>query len=425
MNEPLPAITPVQIHSPRIIGAIYGLFRNLEIHDESNQLFARLTQETLEAIRSFESEVGEAFTLQMYGQELVVCSRLLRLDDAAFERAEKLAELLVRAGIGGLMVRSNTSQEDLQCFCRDLSESLKREDTALTRGAYGEIRFASLEEDPSTALGTQPEQLALWLFATLLDLSADLADARALGRHPSLLPLKRVLQRIIEAARGNGAVFQLLPAIRDYGSQLGLPHRAVCEALAALGFGIRLGLSRRELLANSVAAILCRISQQEGDAVADLLAYRGLGELGSVVLLAAHDVVHPGHDAGLAGQLLTLVRSYEEALSPQGGGLAPAQAISGVLSAPPPGVESELVSMFARWQGAEPLGSPIELEGGQLALVLGPSASQSGCSRVATLEPNARLGAELDLGAPDAPTVQGHPSPAQLQLDLCRVRTGN
>jgi len=401
------------------------LFRNLEIHDESNQLFARLTQETLEAIANFESEVGEAFTLQMYGQELVVCSRLLRLDDAAFERAEKLAELLVRAGIGGLLVRSNTSQDDLQRFCRDLSVSLKHEDSTLTRGAYGEIRFANLEEDPSTALGTQPEQLALWLFGTLLDLSAELADARAGGKRPSLLPLKRVLQRVAEAARDLGAVFQLLPAIRDYGSELGLAHRAVCESLTALGFGIRLGLNRRELLANSIAAILCRITQRESDVVTDLLAYHGLGELGSVVLLAAHDVVHPSAKAGLAGQLLTLVRSYEQALSAQGGRLAPAEAIASIASTPPTGVEPELAAMFAAWQGQEPLGSPVELEGGQLALVLGPSAKQSGCSRVAPLAQNATLGAELDLGAPGAPAVHGHPSPAQLQLDLCRVRTAN
>ena len=62
----------------------------LEIHEESNQLFDRLTTESLEALRSFKAEVGEDFTLQMFGQEVVVCGRLLRLDDVAFERATRL-----------------------------------------------------------------------------------------------------------------------------------------------------------------------------------------------------------------------------------------------------------------------------------------------------------------------------------------------
>ena len=360
MTGATPAITPIQLHSPRTVGTIYGLFRNLEIHDESNQLFERLIQETLEALSDFESAIDEPFTLQMYGQELVVCSRLLRLDDAAFERAGKLAELLVRAGIGGLLMSGDTSKDDLLRFCRDLTASLKGEGSALTRGAYGEILFATLEEDPSTTLASRPEQLALWLYATLLDLTAELAEARVQGKRPSLLPLKRVLQRISEAARQHGAVFQLLPAIRNFGAELAVAHRAICESITTLSFGIRLGLTRPELLANSLAAVLCRITPPDSDVVGDLLAYPGLGDLGPTILLAAHDVVHPSAEAGLPGQLLTLIRSYEESLAPGEGCLAPAEAIANLLSSPPTGVELPLTSMFAAWQGREPLGSPIE-----------------------------------------------------------------
>jgi len=425
MNETVKPLTPVQIHSPRVIGALYGLFRNLEIHDESNQLFARLTEETLAATSSFEAEVGEAFTLQMYGQELVVCSRLLRLDDASFERASKLAELLVRAGIGALRINSATAPGELHQFCTDLAVSLKGEDSTLQSGGYGEIRFARLEEDPSTALATRPEQLALWLFATLLDLSSELAEARGRGQHPSLLPLKRVLQRITETARDQGATFQLLPAVRDWTDDLGLAHRAVCEALTALGFGIRLGLDRRELLSGAIAAVLCRITPPGKDAVKDLLAYQGLGELGAPVLITAHDALHPSSEAGLCGQLLALVRSYEDSLSTAGGGLAPAESIARLLASPPAGVEQQLTSLFATWQGREPLGSAVELDNGRLALVFGPSSHTPGQSRVAPLEQGTRLGEEIDLGQPGAPRIKSYPKPAEVDLDLCRVRSLN
>jgi hypothetical protein len=401
------------------------LFRNLEIHDESNQLFERLTGETLAATASFEAEVGEAFTLQMYGQELVVCSRLLRLDDASFERASKLAELLVRAGIGALLIGSSTTAKNLHRFSTDLAMALKGEGATLQSEAYGEIRFTRLEEDPSTALATRPEQLALWLFSTLLDLSDELAQARARGHHPSLLPLKRVLQRITETARDQGATFQLLPAIRNYSDDLELAHRAVCETLTALGFGIRIGLDRRELLSGAIAAVLCRITPPGKDVVKDLLAYQGLGELGAPVLLTANDALHPSGESGLSGQLLALVRNYEDSLSTSGGALAPPEAIARLLSAPPAGVERQLAALFAGWQGREPLGSPIELDNGRLALVFGPSTHDSGQSRVATLEQGSNLGAEIDLGKPGAPRVKSYPRPSQLALDLCRVRSLN
>lgn len=416
-------LTPVQVHSPPIIAAIYGLFRNLEVHDETNQLFERLTHDVLEAVRGFESAVGETFTLQMYGQELVVCDRLLRLDDTAYERASKLGELLVRAGIGGLRMSGSTAKEDLGRFCHDLAASLKGGTTALGRGTYGEILFASLEEDPSTALATRPEQLALWLFGTLLDLTCDLAEARAQDKRPSLLPLKRVLQRISEVARTHGAVFQLLPAIRNYSVRLEDPHRAVCEALSSMSFGIALGLTRRELLVNALTAVLCRISSRERDVVNDLLSYRGLGELGPLVLLAAHDVVHPSSEAGMSGQLLALVRSHEDALVPGETSVAPAASIAAILRSPPPGVEPRLARMFATWQGREPLGSPVELDDGQIAMVFGPSSHRPGHSRVATLDSGAVLGPEIDLGASGAPAVRGHPNPSRLQLDLTRVRS--
>jgi hypothetical protein len=417
-------LTPVQVHGPPIIAAIYGLFRNLEIHDEHNQLFGRLTHDVLEAVAGFESAVGEIFTLQMYGQELVVCSRLLRLDDAAFERAGKLGELLVRAGIGGFRISGSTSREDLVRFCHDLTTSLKGAASALERGAYGEIRFASLEEDPSTALATRPEQLALWLFGTLLDLTWELANARAQDKRPSLLPLKRVLQRISEVARTHGAVFQLLPAIRNYSTRLEDPHRAVCESLSSMSFGISLGLRRRELLVNALAAVLCRISSGDGDVVKDLLSYRGLGELGPQVLLAAHDVVNPSPEAGMAGQVLSLVRCHEDAMVPGESSMAPSESVAAILRSPPMGVASRLAQMFTNWQGREPLGSPVQLDGGQIAMVLGPSRTRPNHIRVATLESGSLLGAEIDLGATDTPQVQGHPNPGRIRLDLTQVRTG-
>jgi len=405
-----------------VVGALYGLFRNLEIHEEDNQLFERLTLEVVEALRTFEEEVGETFTLQMYGQELVVCARLLRLDDASFERAGKLGELLVRAGIGGLRMGGSAARDDLLRFCRDLSACLKGGGPQLAAGGYGEILFATLEEDPSTALSTRPEQLALWLFATLLDLCTELAEARAAGRHPSLLPLKRVLQRVSEAAREHGSVFQLLPTLRNYSDPLAVPHRAVVESLTAMGFGIRLGLSRPELLANSIAAILCRLAADRGDAVAELLSYRGLGELGPTVVLAAHDLARPSPASGLPGQLLSLVRSYEEALVPGENALAPAEAVARITAAPASGVEAQLARMFAAWLGQEPIGSPVELDDGQIALVFGPSAHDPAHSRVATLQAGARIGQELDLGAAGAPSVRSHPTPSSLELDLTRVR---
>lgn len=420
--EEAPGLTPVQLQSQRVVGLLYGLFRNLEIHDENNQLFERITDEVLEALATFEEEVGEPFTLQMYGQELVVCSRLLRLDDAAFERASRLGELLVRAGVGGLLMAGDIPRGDLELFCRDLTVSLRGE-SVLSRGAYGAILFASLEEDPVTALATRPEQLALWLFSTLLDLTCDLEAARGQGKRPSLLPLKRVLQRISEAARRHAAVFQLVPAIRDFSTKLTVPRRAVCESLTALCFGIRIGLTRAELMSVAVAAILCRIGGEGEEALSEVLSYRGLSDLGPEVLLAAHDVLRPTPDSGLAGQLLSLVRSYEDCLAPAGDALPPAGAVARVLESPPSGVEPELVEMFAAWQGREPLGSPLELEDGELALVFGPSEHAAGRSRVAKLDKAGVLGEELDLGAAGAPTVRQHPSPALLQLDLTRVRT--
>ena len=158
------------------------------------------------------------------------------------------------------------------------------------------------------------------------------------------------------------------------------------------------------------------------DGVADVLACRGLGDLGPLVLLAAHDVVAAGVGAGLGGQILTLVRAYEGQTGPGDSSQSPRDAIAQLLASPPRGVEPELVSMFAAWQGREPLGSPVKLEDGQLALVFGPSAHRPELPRIAPLSDDGVLGPDLDLGAAGAPAVVGYPSPNSLQLDFTGLK---
>ena len=159
--------------------------------------------------------------------------------------------------------------------------------------------------------------------------------------------------------------------------------------------------------------------------MSEVLSYQGLGELGPTVLLAAHDLVHPSEESGLVGQLLSLVRTYEDALGPDEGALPHAEAIERTLASPPAGVEAPLASMFAAWQGKQPLGSLLELDEGQVALVFGPSEHVAGSSRVASLEESGELGPLVDLGDSSAPSVRQAVSPVRLELDLTQLRSGS
>ena len=191
----------------------------------------------------------------------------------------------------------------------------------------------------------------------------------------------------------------------------------------ALGFGSALGLGRSELMSLGLASLLARLGEREGaQPLAELVDSWGLGELGSSVFLAVHGGLVGDESGPLPGQVLRLVRAYEDLLEAPGG-LSPSAALDRLASEPPQGVLRELASELKRWKGSHPLGSPLRLDDSRLAIVIGWSDSgrARGLPRVLPVDGD-RLGQALDLAEPGSPLPTEQPSPAQLGLDLSRLQ---
>ena len=272
-------------------------------------------------------------------------------------------------------------------------------------------------------------RVAAGLFGELLDVLEALAALHAAGRTPSLAPVSRLIQDLVEAMADHRPSLELLCVVRDPGRSLDPDRKWAAVVVHALGLGVGVGLERKELLAVGLGAILARVTEGLAPerAVSSLVHLTTLGDLAPQVFDSVHLLAGEGEPAAddRVSQVLLVALSWVELTEGLGGrpALAPAHAMNTLVSGRLERVDIDLACLFAQRRGAWPVGSLLRLSNDRLCVVVGWGEGQAhGRPTVVPIEPGGLLGRPVDLAEVGGLTILETVSARAALVNLARLR---
>ena len=259
------------------------------------------------------------------------------------------------------------------------------------------------------SLRLNPDRLAIWTYASLLDLTRRLYARWAQGEAPPLVPLRRALQLAIDGTRELGELYQVLAV---WGPPNPEPaHLRVAVTLDAICMGHGLGMSGSALMTLALGGVLGGLAPDgaSGDeAVRPLFRYPGLGRAAVPLVLAVFDTREAlaGRPAALPGSLLATLERYQRSVAE---GRYPPHAIR-ELRAP-------MADALRRFKGPLPTGSVVinTLAGrSERALVVGAHPL-----RLLRLDERDQPGDPVETGALSPASDQVlSPTPPQAEIEV-------
>lgn len=415
-----------QASGAELVSLLFGLGRALNLYEVNNAAIGRLVDGVATTLDKHRASGGSALTLELLAEEFFVDGSLLAVDPRLYERATELARGLERFRIGALSFDTACERDVLTRFATDWAASLRAGKSLFPAGGYPGITLGEAHGVSIASFRFDPDRLALWLYASLLDLTEEVAADHAAGVTPTLLQVRRLLQLAIDGLGRHADVYELLAAARNPAQPPSAERVRVAVAVEALAFVHHLGLSKRTAMTLGLGGVLGGLaaSPDPDAAVVPLLGFPGLGDAAPALVVAVHDArrVRAGGDGGLTGRLLALVERYVEACAgaEEPGGHAPSPAAVIATFAESAGT---LEQRFAAHKGRYPVGAPVLLDDGSLAVVLARGARRDPARPVvARWSVPAELGEPIDLAAQDDRSIVGTPSPAEAAIDLTAIR---
>lgn len=385
----------------RLVTVLHGLTKALVLYEINNDTVVRLVDELWNVVEDYFRLGQEELRLQLLEDEAFINGQLIRMDAQLYERSTELAKTLDGYDVGEVHFESSVTKHQCTGFLRDLSASLRSHESTLRKEGYGQLHLRKRSGRSMAALRFEPEKLAIWSYASLLDVVEQLFHKHAAQEAPSLLPVKRILQLVIDGTQAHGGIYQMLSAIRDPEQPMSKTRLRVGMSIDAIGFGVFVGLPHRDLMSLSLAILLAGLSdsQDSDSAVSPLFAYSGLGDAAMSVVLTVHDLraAREGGTAGVPGRMLSAVEAYHEQTAGEQS-IAPPAALKAMVDGTIAGADAGASRVFAAYKGAYPLGTALRLGSGQVGVVVAhPTQGPRDRPTVAIVGPNGQLGQRIDL----------------------------
>lgn len=413
----------LQESGTQVLLLLQGLTRAVVLYEPNNQTVTRLIDLLERALGDGLAHMPE-LRLQLRTEEFFANGKLLKLDPTNYERFSDLGVTLARFDAGEIRFEKGVTRTDIEAFVDDLAKAQRAAEAKL-QSSYGKIHLATFKGRSMASFRMEPDKLAVWLYSGLLDIVDRLYTAHGDGEAPSLLPVRRILQLIIDNMRRHGAIYQLLTNVRDHGKAVDYVRLRVGICIDTLGLGIWLGLDNAQLMILGLAALTAGLSE-EGDPEArlrPLFRYAGLAETAMPLVITVHDAAaaRQGQPAGTPGRLLAVVETFHEAVSrpPPDTKLRPeAIVIADLVAGKIPNVHAGVARIFATYKGRHPLGAPVRLSDGRLAIVYSHGVSEEGKQRpqVGVVE-DGRITERIDLADSEL-KIASIPHPHELPLVL-------
>ena len=274
-------------------------------------------------------------------------------------------------------------------------------------------------------------RVPIGLFGELLDLVESVAALHREGRTPSLVPVSRLVQDLVEAMADHRPVLELLTVVRDPSEPLRPEQKWAAVVIHGLGLGIAAGLQRRDLLAVGLSAVLARVTEglPPERAVGALVHLETLGDLAPQILQSVHLLAGEGEPGvgDRTSRVLLVALAYVELTEGLGGRpcLAPAHALATLCSGRLARVDVRLARRLALARGGWPTGSLLRLANERLCLVVGWSEGEAhGRPVVVPIEPGGSFGNPIDLAEVHGLTILETVTARAACVDLSALRAG-
>ncbi len=385
----------------QLLTVLHGLTRALVLYEINNDTVVRLIDELWKTVESYFKGGGEDLRLQLLEDEAFINGQLIRMDAQLYERTTDLSKTLYAYEVGEVHFESGVTKQHCTGLLRDLSTSLRTQKNSLRSQGYGTVHLNKRSGRSMAALRFEPNKLAIWSYASLLDVVDQMFTKHADNEAPTLLPIKRILQLIIDGTAAHGGIYQMLSAIRDPDLPLSPTRMRVGMAIDAIGFGVYVGLPHRDLMSLSLAGLLGGLSQTSDPdtAVAPLFQYAGLGDSAMALVLTVHDLraARSGQTAGVPGRMLSVVEAYHEVLAGESAMAAP-KALEALVAGKIKGADAGAARIFAAYKGKYPLGTAVRLGNGGVGVVVAhPTEGPRDRPTIALVDSSGSLGQRVDL----------------------------
>jgi len=406
-----PVLEQIREKGAETLQAIFRLIKIAQVHAEGNEAVRRTVEQSHKIITDFAAVVGGVVSLTFTDDTVFVCGQHLRASRLVYQTAAELGALFGRCDASELQVGGSVGADELLQFTVLLAQVTRGE---TRKEALQERRFTNIalrQVDPNLMKkqddGALPvrEQI-LRLYATALIVMRRFVDSVAQGS--TMLPhrVKRIAQRLVGLAEADDPAFLgLMVMATAHRDDAG---RAVHSAILAILVARNITTDRATLANLAMTALLAdcgrvRVAgpRQQGTflaladnveaAVPPLSSAIGLA-MGGVNAQTARRVVttfetnwvererimgrvYTGkQQVTYETRLLYAVRQVILKLAPRDQSQAMSAIDALAALADDPLVDPTIYKLIVKTVGVMPAGSVVELETGEWAVVVGPSA---------------------------------------------------
>jgi hypothetical protein len=419
-------------------------------------------------LRDFASLAGGAFTVTFVDDTIFVSGQLLRASRMVYELATELGELLGRCGVSEIAITSEVTREGIAALATATAKSL-RDSLRATPLVDARIQGLTLRKIEGALArrggdeGVPLEGRFLRLYASGLVVLRRFFDGVAAGS--SVVPhrVKRVAQAFVTLAQeGDAGLIALTTMANAHRDDAG---RALQTAIVALALGRQITTTRLALARLTMTAMLADVGRVRlaGTAGRDRLVPLDYdAELSVPSVASAISITTGGVNPQSALRTVVVFETTwlerEPLLGPVYAGKLPPLLQAGILRvaravhdrlaprdtsrpvsmldalrdvARQPGIDRTLLKLLVRAVGLTPTGSVVELETGEWAVVVGPSANGESPDRPRLRVVIDRRGQvldppqEIDLGLPPAgrryPAITRVVEPTEARFNVART----
>lgn len=402
------AIETIRDRGTEVVLALYRLVKIGLIHSFENDAVGQTLDQTLAVLHEFSGLAGGTVVVTFVEDTVFVSGQLLRASRSSFETAAELGALLLRCGVSELRFEPALSRADLKAVAQAIASAL-REGGA--EGRLAELRVPNVvlqkvDVHYGTARHVDPKgRRSLGYYASALVVMRRYFDELAAGT--AVLPhrVKRIAQGLVELAETEGAGLLGMTALAN--AHRDDAGRALQTAILTIAIGREMTADGPMVARMAMAALLAdvgrvrlaglsgrdrlvRLADAVDREVPPMTGAISLGAGGVNAQIALHTVMvfeatwlerdallgplYGGKVTPLLqSKVLVLARAVLDLLAPRDNArsLSLLDALESL--AKNPGVDRTLLRLLVKAVGVNPVGTVVELEGGEWAVVAGPS----------------------------------------------------
>ena len=161
--------TNLQTVAADIIVALNALGSVVKLYDSNNTAVVRQIDALHESLQRGFSQGANSIRLTLRSDEFFVNGDLMKVDIQLYMRARDVGSMLEKVNWNDVIFTAGLSKEDIRLFVNDLARCIRKEAPSMSSGQYGGITGKKSAGSAAAAFRFDPNKMAIWLMAGLLD----------------------------------------------------------------------------------------------------------------------------------------------------------------------------------------------------------------------------------------------------------------